>query len=716
MAEPERPGHGAAGSGRAGAGPAGGSLAVAGNAGETLGQVVACLQGGAGMRGFQAGIEAGQRVLGNRAFVNWVGALQCGGREAGAGAPLQLMGKKRKNPDAGAGPSGEMQGPAAAGTAEDTGATPVKKAREESRAPPPREARREGAGEQTLRSQAGEHELELAVIAPVKSKLTPEERELFEACLKGVAVRFRLLFRYGNIDVNIANASGTLLCHAAYGGQKYVVRELLAAPGINVNLAGQQGATPLTLAAQGGHVELVKLLLGKHGINVNLATVTGLTALNAASERGHTEVVKLLLAAPGMNVNIQMPDGVTPLHIAAEMGHVEVVKLLLAAPRIDIDRPKANGATVLYTAVRQNFPGIVEQLVRGGADVNLGLADGTTPLYLASYNGCLEVVSSLLQAPGMRVNQGAGGSFIPLGAAAQRGHRNIVRLLLGNGADPNMKDSTGLTALHAACLAGDAAIAEALLHFGADPDAEVTDLGGQPQTPDRVAEHWDQREVMSVLAVYRRRREAGRRLERLPIPEQAAEHTGTPPSVPGTEPPTTLAQAQDALTQELQDKLLSDCIDRREGMQLLETVNSAADLDSLCVLYRGLAHIERARRRGPAEAAGPVFDLGGKAGLNAEALEREIKGYLGQAYHRFAGQAVNDMEFGRGKPVTWRPGLLHASAGVPGMGRCSVFYFLDATRNRIRIVGIGHQVGHAMYRLDYAAAELGKAGRVVRID
>ena len=91
------------------------------------------------------------------------------------------------------------------------------------------------------------------------------------------------------------------------------------------------------------------------------------------------------------------------------------------------------------------------------------------------------------------------------------------------------------------------------------------------------------------------------------------------------------------------------------------------------------------------------------------------KKHLHQRYHRFVSQAVNDMEFGRGKRTTGYPELWHASAGIPGVGSCSVFYYLDTAQNRIRIVGIGRHVGRAEYRLDYTAEELGGAGPILRV-
>ncbi len=111
----------------------------------------------------------------------------------------------------------------------------------------------------------------------------------------------------------------------------------------------------------------------------------------------------------------------------------------------------------------------------------------------------------------------------------------------------------------------------------------------------------------------------------------------------------------------------------------------------------------------------PVFSLGGKTGLDADAVEDEIKGNLGQGYHRFVSQAVNDMEFGRGKRTMGYPELWHASAGITGVGSCCVFYYLEGSGERIRVQGIGHHVGPASYRLDYASGELGRPGRTLRL-
>ena len=774
---------GRAGQVRSGAGraPAGIETSAVENAETGLQRLVPGLVPGSGARAYRDGIDAGHGMLGNRAFLRRVEGLLQAGRDGAAqsvpargfqvpgqsveqAARLQLMPKKKKS---------KAQPQTRQETPPDRVATAVAGAQATPETPPPLLPKEPGT----------------AVIAPVKPVLTRREQELFEACWKGDAGRFRRFLRPEFVDINAGSEVGTLLCLAAGLGRTKVVSMLLSVRAIDVNLAQFEGATPLGMAAQRGYAEVVKLLLDKDGIDVNLAALSGTTPLYVAAQNGRVEVVKLLLAAPGIHVNpATSPASGSPLLAAVQSGHEEVVKLLLAVPGIGVDMQKDDGGTALFMAAEDNHLGIVKQLVRRGADVNLGLHTGETPLGSAAQHGHLEVVRFLLQAPGIRVEQANVDGMTPLCVASQHGHQDIVSLLLRNGANPNRVYRFGFTQLHRSCLYGNEAIVRMLIDAGADTAAEVTGPDGKSYTAFDLAELAGQREVMSVLTAQRRRRKAAPpRLERLSITEQPG-RTSPPPaspdpvSAPGaatakpevrtspelrdsavagepgaagqatarvspippapsppraaapmTQSPTPLAQAKDALRQEVLGKLRDDDLEPRDGILLLQDVNASNDLDGLCNLHNKLAHIERQtvrarprrKRRGLAgvreaapgqvAAVAPVFALGRKTGLDAERVEVEIKRHLGQGYHRFVSQAVNDMEFGRGKATSGYPGLRHASAGVAGVGSCSVFYYLDGSGEQLRVVGIGHHVGPAAYRLDYAAGELGAAGRILRI-
>ena len=135
------------------------------------------------------------------------------------------------------------------------------------------------------------------------------------------------------------------------------------------------------------------------------------------------------------------------------------MKLLLATPNINVNARKYDGARALFFAAQTGFPGILGQLVKHGADVNLLTNEATSPLCIAAKHGHVEVVRLLLQVPGILVNQATHARVTPLCIAIQQGHGDVVRSLLRKDAEPNLGTDSGLTPLHIACLRGHTAVA-----------------------------------------------------------------------------------------------------------------------------------------------------------------------------------------------------------------------------------------------------------------
>lgn len=114
----------------------------------------------------------------------------------------------------------------------------------------------------------------------------------------------------------------------------------------------------------------------------------------------------------------------------------------------------------------------VASLLQRGAPVNATDKYGTTPLYAAAVQGETEIVRMLLGA-GADPNRESEGETegTPLCAAASWGRTEIVRLLLQHGADPNAIEHKGpMTALKWAMQNGHADVVAVLLEAGADSD------------------------------------------------------------------------------------------------------------------------------------------------------------------------------------------------------------------------------------------------------
>ncbi len=280
--------------------------------------------------------------------------------------------------------------------------------------------------------------------------------------------------------VNAADEDGlTVLAVAAQKGHTYIVRMLLATPGINVDATNNiHGSTALMFAAQNGHTETVQALIEK-GAYVNavskygdtvllIAVVYGYIAFGAA-RKGYTEIAKALLAA-GANVNSVAEDGTTALMLAVKYGHPEMVQILLATPEINVNAADNEGYTALILAADKGHTETVQILLAAGSKDQKAL---NFQLIEAAKNGHMETVKALIDKGADVANAADEDGLTVLVVAAQKGHTDIVRMLL---ATPGINiDATnnihGSTALMFAAQNGHTETVQALIDKGADVNA-----------------------------------------------------------------------------------------------------------------------------------------------------------------------------------------------------------------------------------------------------
>jgi len=195
----------------------------------------------------------------------------------------------------------------------------------------------------------------------------------------------------------------------------------------DINAGDTWGYTWLHHACMNGEKQVAELLIAK-GADVNAKSVIGITPLHAAAGRGHTNIVELLIAKKA-DVNAEDNQSATPLWDAKNPGCKEIVELLRKqggkeeAPVLSLHEAAAVGD------IEQ-----VKSLISKGADVNAmdDRLDGT-PLHLATYRGQRQVVE-LLIANGANVNEKNKLDRTPLHDAIDRGRTEIVELLRKHGA------------------------------------------------------------------------------------------------------------------------------------------------------------------------------------------------------------------------------------------------------------------------------------------
>ena len=103
--------------------------------------------------------------------------------------------------------------------------------------------------------------------------------------------------------------------------------------------------------------------------------------------------------------------------------------------------------TPLISAALAGHADIVAELIKRGADIKARNDRGLTPLHAALYGGSLETVQALVQA-GAAVND-ADDKFkvTPLILAAEENHADVVQLLIERGANLELQERHGYTAL-----------------------------------------------------------------------------------------------------------------------------------------------------------------------------------------------------------------------------------------------------------------------------
>ena len=257
---------------------------------------------------------------------------------------------------------------------------------------------------------------------------------LIDAVKAGNVESVRALIKQ-RVDVNAASPDGTTALHWAVKSNSREMAQLLIAAGAKANAANRYGVTPLILAATNGSGALAEALL-KAGANPNVTVGEGETILMAAARAGNVETIKALVAH-GADVNAtEQWQGQTALVYAAVEDHADAVKVLVEL-----------GANVNVRSKKLEFPDFVFKTA--GMIYAVQPVGSWTPLMYAARDGAIDAVRALAVG-GADLNLVDPDGTTALTLAIINGHFDTAVALLEKGADPNVPDKNGMTALYAA--------------------------------------------------------------------------------------------------------------------------------------------------------------------------------------------------------------------------------------------------------------------------
>jgi ankyrin repeat protein len=275
-------------------------------------------------------------------------------------------------------------------------------------------------------------------------------------------------------DVNISNNVGfTLLFHSVIGGNNELL-QLCLDHKADVEPAIEGNIVPLHSAASYGRAEIAKILID-NGAKVEKETEHGDTPLSWALNTNCIDVANVLLEN-GAKINQRSESNRTPLHNAAQRGNVSIVELFLENGA-DINAVDDAGWTPLTMGSMANSD-VVKYLIVKGAEVNpvnckdkvskCCLPNPTTPLHMAASRGHVDIAKALIDN-GAKLNALKENGLTPLHEAVKRDKKEMVDYLISRGAFVDIKEvKFDQTELHSAAIMGNADMIKALVDAGAD--------------------------------------------------------------------------------------------------------------------------------------------------------------------------------------------------------------------------------------------------------
>jgi uncharacterized protein len=186
-------------------------------------------------------------------------------------------------------------------------------------------------------------------------------------------------------------------------------------------------------------------------------------------------LLRMTLAVLAVALGLAVGGAVAaPLHDAAETGDARLIQVLYDAGA-DVDVRDAEGRTPLMLAAHAKNAGTLDRLLMLGADAKARDNDGLLALHWAALAGNVGAAAVLLEvkanhyARAMASIDDAENDFgaTPLILAAERHHGGLVAWLITYGADADIVDAEGYTALTSAALDGDDEIVRILIRGGA---------------------------------------------------------------------------------------------------------------------------------------------------------------------------------------------------------------------------------------------------------
>jgi ankyrin repeat protein len=272
------------------------------------------------------------------------------------------------------------------------------------------------------------------------------------------------LYRGATADVRTDQKGNPRLYWIACSGVERLVHRYLALFPYDFNATRPETErTPLYAACFGARVSVVRALLDA-GADPERVAGAKQTALQLAAWIGNVEATRVLLDRR-VDATARLDDGARALDWAAQEGHAEIIRLLLEHDEDLLELPGFNDRTALIAAAANGYNGVVQFLLRQGANPMAQEKTGFHALEWAAAEGYVDVVQSIIEHDRAPIDLPGFGGRTALLAAAANGHVAVIRALLRNEANVAAPAGDRAHALELAAEHGHADVVDALISY-----------------------------------------------------------------------------------------------------------------------------------------------------------------------------------------------------------------------------------------------------------